>query len=140
VIPAVAQLPRTLNICAGIIFNSGKKFVRTILLIQTVYFLLFSVWPLVNIKSFQKNTGPKRDHWLVNTVSLLLISDCIVFIFSLITQALLLPVIVLAFVSAASLFVIDVWYVAKKKIAHVYLIDEAVEFSLFLAWMAALNK
>jgi hypothetical protein len=51
--------------------------------IQGVDWLLTGIWPLVSIGTFQAVTGPKTvnlvtgleaDHWLVNTVAVLIIS------------------------------------------------------------------
>lgn len=41
--------------------------------LQGFYFLLTVVWPLIDIESFMKVTGPKVDTWLVVTVSWLLL-------------------------------------------------------------------
>src|SRR5438094_9205499 len=49
---------------------------------QGLYYFLTGVWPLISISSFQFVTGPKThnwtgneaDHWLVNTVAVLVIA------------------------------------------------------------------
>lgn len=51
--------------------NSSNLF-SSLALIQAAYFILTGVWPLVNMDTFQKATGPKLDHWLVKTVGVLI--------------------------------------------------------------------
>jgi|SRR5690606_5608045 len=41
--------------------------------VQGLYFLITAIWPMLDIESFMKVTGPKTDVWLVISVSYLLI-------------------------------------------------------------------
>jgi len=55
---------------------------RIVCTIQGVYFLATAIWPLVHVYSFQAVTGRKTDnwtqeeidHWLLNTVSVLIVA------------------------------------------------------------------
>src|SRR5688572_1280353 len=70
--------------------REGSKTVgafRVLCLVQGFYFLVTGVWPLVSIDTFQAVTGPKTDHlvtgregdhWLVNTVAVLVTADALV--------------------------------------------------------------
>ena len=37
--------------------------------------MVFGAWPLVHMRSFEWVSGPKTDHWLVQTVAGLLIAN-----------------------------------------------------------------
>ena len=39
--------------------------------LQALYFLVTGIWPCLEIRSFQKISGPKTDIWLVKTVGVL---------------------------------------------------------------------
>ena len=44
---------------------------RKIAFAQGLYYTASGVWPLVNMRSFEAVTGPKRERWLVKTVGVL---------------------------------------------------------------------
>ncbi len=63
--------------------EAPSKGLRLLLWMQGVYFLLFGIGPLIDIRSFKMVTGEKTDHlvtgresdhWLVMTVGLLIVS------------------------------------------------------------------
>jgi hypothetical protein len=110
---------------------------KTILWLQTLYFFLLSVWPILHMQSFEKVSGPKKNDWLVKTVSVLLIADSICFASALFTDAVSLPVILLAITSAAALLLIDLIYVLKKNISRVYLFDAVIEFAFIFSLLIA---
>lgn len=104
---------------------------------QALYYIPFSVWGVVNIRSFMWVTGKKQDVWLVKTVCLLLIS-----VGAMIGRAgrkgRITPEIAgLGISSAASLTIIDIWYVAKGRIRWVYLLDAFANLGLIAGWIAA---
>jgi hypothetical protein len=111
---------------------------------QGAYWLITGVWPLVSIGSFQAITGPKTDHlvtgsesdhWLVNTVAVLIIANALVLLFAAIRKSVTPEVILLGIASALALTGIDIFYVARRTIAPIYLADAAVEIALILLWM-----
>ena len=105
---------------------------KTVLIIQSFYFALFSLWPLIHIKSFERVSGQKKEDWLVYTVSLLLIADAMTMGVALIADDLNLTVRVLALSSAAALIIIDVVFVYKGTLKKIYLADAFIEMIFLL--------
>src|SRR4029079_6858742 len=111
--------------------------------VQGLYFLATGIWPLVSIETFQLLTGPKTDHlptgseadhWLVNTVAVLVIAIGL----ALLTAAMRRPsteVVVLGAASALGLLAIDGIYVSRQVIPPIYLADAAAEVILVIGWM-----
>ena len=110
---------------------------RVVGLGQALYYIATGVWSLVSIDTFQKVTGPKTDLWLVKTVGVLVIViGGVVGIGS--TRRSTGPEIpMLAVGSAAGLTAIDVVYVAKRRIAPIYLLDALGEIALIIGWAMA---
>lgn len=114
---------------------------------QGCYFLATGVWPIVHIRSFKFVTGEKTDnlptgldadHWLVMTVSVLVIAVALSLLTAAWRRTSPLEVAVLAIGAAFGLTAIDVIYTARGVILPVYLIDAAVEVPLIAAWCVAL--
>jgi hypothetical protein len=114
---------------------------------QGVYFLLTGVWPLVSVESFQAVTGRKTDHlltgdeadhWMLNTISVLIIADAVVFLAAACRRQVSVDVILLGLASAVALSAIDVVYVARGTISAIYLADAAIEAVFIAAWTALL--
>lgn len=105
--------------------------------VQAGYFFLTGVWPIVHIKSFMAVTGPKTDIWLVKTVGVLVGVIGLAIALAAYRHELTPPIWLLAIGSAASLAVIDVWYVARGVIAKIYLLDALVEAVLIAGWLIA---
>ncbi len=102
------------------------------------FYLFTGVWPLLHIRSFEWATGPKTDRWLVKTVGALVSATGITLLMAARRQRVAPEVAALAMANAASLAVIDVVYVANKRIRPVYLLDAVVEVALLAAWARAL--
>jgi len=111
---------------------------KLLLYIQSFYFLITALWPLLHMRSFLKITGPKTDLWLVRTVAVLLLAISTCFFLSLLSGELSLPVRALAAVSAALLAMIDFYYSLKGTISKVYLIDGVLEILFLVAWIILL--
>lgn len=112
--------------------------------VQGLYYLVTGVWPLVSIDTFQAVTGPKTDHlvtgresdhWLVNTVGVLVIADALVLLFAAWRNRPSPEVVLLAVGSALGLAAIDVVYVARDVLRPIYLADAALEVVLVAAWL-----
>jgi hypothetical protein len=108
--------------------------------IQAVYDLATGIWGLVDIRSFQKVTGPKTDTWLVKTVSVL-----VIVIGGVISAAgrrgkITPEIVALAVGTNAGLTAIDLVYVAKRRISPIYLLDAIVELALIAAWWIAIRN
>ncbi len=108
--------------------NSGT--LKSILSAQGAYYLVTGVWPLVAMRSFERVTGPKTDKWLVKTVGVLVAAIG----GSLMVAGRRNPVSrearLLAAASAGGLALIDITYVAKRRIAPIYLLDALAEVAL----------
>jgi hypothetical protein len=105
--------------------------------VQGAWFAATGVWALVDIRSFQAVTGPKTDLWLVKTVGVLVTSIGATLLLAGSRRRIAPETAVLGATSAAALAGIEAWYVARKRIAKVYLGDAAVELGLAGAWLAA---
>jgi hypothetical protein len=112
--------------------------------IQGLYSLLTGVWPLADIASFQAVTGVKTDHlvtgrqsdhWLVNTVAVLLTANALVFLFAAWRGRPSPEVMLLAVASAIGLAAIDLIYVSRGVLAPIYLADAAIEFVFLGGWV-----
>ena len=108
-----------------------------IAIIQSAYYVLTGVWPLVHMRSFLAVTGPKTDLWLVRTVGLLVLVIGSAIGLAAWRGNVTLEILVLATGCALALTAIDVVYVAKRIISKIYLIDAVAEVILILAWAAA---
>jgi hypothetical protein len=104
---------------------------------QAAYFLATGVWPLINMRTFQAVTGPKLEHWLVKTVGATVAAIGA----SLWSAASSTPVrretIVLGVGTSAVLGAIDAWYVARRRISPVYLVDAAAQGAILAGWAKA---
>lgn len=98
--------------------------------LQALYYVVFGIWPLLHRESFQAVTGPKTDHlvtghegdhWLVNTVALLITSVGVVLLLAAWRQTVTLEISMLGALSALSLATIDVLYFFRNTISPVYL-------------------
>jgi len=118
---------------------------RTIATIQGVYFLATGIWPLVHVESFQAVTGRKTDnwtgseidHWLLNTISVLILSIAVPVLVAAWRNTITPEIIILAIGAALALTGVEFVYVARGVIARVYLADAAAEILLILLWLFA---
>jgi hypothetical protein len=101
---------------------------------QGATYLVTGLWPLVHMRSFEAVTGPKLEGWLVKTVGLLIGSIGAALLTSARSSAAARPVLVLGTTSAAVLAGVDVYYVAKRRIKPIYLLDAALELAFVVAW------
>jgi CBS domain containing-hemolysin-like protein len=114
--------------------------------VQGLYYLLTGIWPLLSIRTFQAATGRKTDnwtgresdHWLVNTVGVLVAAVGIALLVAAIRGRPIPETAALALASAVGLTAIDVVYVARRVIAPIYLLDATAEVVLFIAWVVFL--
>ncbi len=109
-----------------------------IALAQGIYFFISGVWPILNMKTFTKVTGPKTDLWLVKTVGLLLAVTGMVLIAAQIDDQINTPVILLAIGSALSLAIVEFVYVIKRVISPIYLVDAIIELILIAGWLVSI--
>ncbi|CAA9556667.1 MAG: hypothetical protein AVDCRST_MAG49-2992 [uncultured Thermomicrobiales bacterium] len=110
---------------------------RSIAAAHGVYYALTGVWSLVSIRTFEAVTGPKAERWLVKTVGVLVLVIGGVLLRAARRPRVSSDIALLAAGSAAGLAAIDVVYVAKRRIAPVYLLDALAEAILVAGWVAA---
>ncbi|HFK5529368.1 TPA: hypothetical protein ACGZ99_003449 [Elizabethkingia anophelis] len=113
---------------------------RIIPYIQGVYYILTGIWPLINIESFIRVTGPKTDIWLVQTVGLLLLPYGLL-CFYMANNTKKYPVIAIALaLCSLSLAGINVYYYMKHAINWVYSIDFIIEMIFLVYWILYISR
>ncbi|MEX2138130.1 MAG: hypothetical protein WD894_02630 [Pirellulales bacterium] len=108
--------------------------IRRLAAVQSAYFLLTGLWPLVHLESFLVVTGPKADIWLVETVGVLVAAIGAGLGLSAVRGRVTAEVIIVALASTLGLAIIDSIYVARGRIHAIYLLDVAVEAVLIAGW------
>jgi FtsH-binding integral membrane protein len=104
---------------------------------QGLYFALTGVWALFSIRTFMAVTGPKTDVWLVKTVGLLVLVIGAVLTMAGLRRRTTPENVLLAAGSASALTLIDVYYVSRRRISPIYLLDAVAE--IFLITLLALT-
>jgi hypothetical protein len=104
-------------------------------LTQGTYYLATGLWPILSICTFEAVTGPKTDRWLVKTVGVLVVVSGVVLMLAGFRREFGLEVVVLGVGGAIGLTGIDVWYVARKVVAPIYLLDAVAELILVTLWI-----
>jgi hypothetical protein len=99
--------------------------------------VITGLWPLVDIESFEKVTGPKTDDWLVKTVAVLVTVIGAVLGVAGLRRMVTPEVMMLGTGSAAGLAEIDVVYVSRRCIPPIYLLDALAECILIGSWLLA---
>ena len=106
---------------------------KTVITIQVIYYFITAIWPLLHIKSFEYITGPKKENWLVYTVSVLLLGYCGTVFYGMGNAN--FPsseLVVLSALNALGLMLIDIIFVVRKTISKVYLGDAVAELILLV--------
>ena len=102
------------------------------------FYAVSGLWPVINIRSFEWVTGPKVDRWLVKTVGLLLTAIGGVQIAAARRSEVPRELAILGVGSPLALLLIDLTYVAKRRISKVYLLDALAQAGLIGLWVAAI--
>jgi hypothetical protein len=112
---------------------------RAVAFMQGTFFVATGMWPIVDMRSFESVTGPKRDHWLVKTMGGLITVIGGSLLEAARSRSVRSPNIALAVGGAAALALSDVVYVRRRVISKVYLADAAAETAIIMLWMAAVR-
>ena len=104
---------------------------------QAAYFVGTGVWPLVSRRSFELVTGPKTDFWLAQTVGVVVTAIGASLGQAAARRRIAPELRTVAVASALGLGLVDVYFVARGRIARTYLIDAVAEAALVAAWLAA---
>jgi hypothetical protein len=105
---------------------------RAVMRIQSIYYVITGLWPLLSLRSFELVTGPKTDDWLVHMVGLLAAVIGIVLWVGARPMRPAGAVVLLAALSAASFAAIDLRYALPGQISAIYLADAVAEIALLL--------
>src|SRR3954454_11156548 len=108
----------------------ARRLART----HALYYAATGIWPLLDIHSFERITGPKVDRWLVKAVGPLVSAIWASRALAARDDPGRAETAVLATGSAAALGTIDAVYVAKRRISPVYLLDALAQAVLMVAW------
>ena len=104
--------------------------------LQAAYYLGTGAWPILHRRSFERLTGKKTDFWLAQTVGLTVMAIGAGLAQAAASGRRTQPpeLRTVACASAAGLALIDVVFVARKRISAVYLLDAVAELALIGAW------
>jgi hypothetical protein len=97
--------------------------------------VLFGLWPLVHMRSFELVSGPKTDDWLVRTVSGLMVANGFTQLTAEPTPAALAQTRLVGIGTAATFAAVDVVYATSGRISKVYLLDALLEAGWIAAWL-----
>jgi hypothetical protein len=96
------------------------------------------VWPLLHRPSFERVTGRKTDFWLAQTVGVTVLAIGAGLAQAAVGRRRLAPELrTVACASAAGLALVDIVFVARKRISPVYLLDAAAEAAFVASWAAS---
>ena len=105
----------------------------TVLLVQGGYYATTGIAPFVSREAFEAVTGPKRDWWLVQTVGAVVTAVGAGLIAAGARRRATPELVGIAAGCAAGLAVIDVYHVARGRIARSYLLDAACQSAALAA-------
>lgn len=119
-------------------YERGQLNGRHVAALQAVFYVGTGLWPLAHRRSFERVTGPKTDFWLVQTVGVTVASIGVGLAQAASRRR---PVArelrTVAVGSAIGLALVDLVFVARRRISWVYLLDATAETALIAAWAAA---
>jgi hypothetical protein len=110
---------------------------RMLAVTQAAYYAVTGLWPLLDISSFERVTGPKVDRWLVRTVGGLVTTIGASIAIAAREDPRRPETVCLAAGSAALLGAIDTIYAAKRRISPVYLVDALAQTLIVARWVRA---
>jgi hypothetical protein len=109
---------------------------RVVGALQSAYYLVTGIWPLVSLRTFERITGPKIDDWLVRTVGVLAATiGAVIGLRSVGARS--EPDPLLGVGSALAFAAVDTRYATTGRISKIYLADAAVELVIAAAWLLA---
>jgi hypothetical protein len=120
--------------------RANRRGERVLLGVQGGYFTLTGIWPILHLKSFELVTGPKTDHWLVQTFGALIFVIGIVFCHCAARPSYSWELPILAVGCAVALAICDTIFVLNHLISPIYLADAAVELLFAAAWSPLLAR
>ena len=114
---------------------------RHIAALQAAFYISTGLWPLLHRHSFERVTGPKVDFWLAQTVGATVAAIGAGLAHAASQRRNVMPELrTVAMTSAAGLMLIDLTFVARRRISPVYLVGAMAEAGLFAAWALAWSR
>lgn len=111
---------------------------RGVAALQAGYYIATGLWPLAHRRSFEQLTGPKTDFWLAQTVGVTVVAIGVGLAHAATSrQPVARELRTVAMGSAVGLALVDLVFVARRRVGPVYLADGAAETALLVAWQAA---
>jgi hypothetical protein len=108
---------------------------RRVAALQAAYYVSTGLWPLVHRGSFERLTGAKTDFWLAQTVGVTVAAIGVGLAQTATRRRPVPPELrTVACAGAAGLALVDVLFVARRRISAIYLVDAAAEVALIGAW------
>jgi hypothetical protein len=109
--------------------------------LQAAFYIGTGIWPIVDRRSFERVTGPKADFWLARTVGLN-VAAVGVGLAQAAARSRGVPreLRTVAATCAIGLALVDLVYVARGRIAKIYLADAAAELMLVGGWLLARDR
>ena len=99
------------------------------------YYVVTGVWPFVHLRSFAAVTGPKNELWMLKTFSALITAVGVALGRASASPAPTSEAGTLAVGSSIALGGADAWYVARRRISPVYLLDAAAQAALAATYL-----
>jgi len=111
---------------------------RRVAALHAAYYVSSGLWPLLHRSTFERLTGRKTDFWLAQTVGVTVsaIGAGLAHTASR-RQPVPAELRTVACAAAAGLALIDLFFVARRDISPVYLLDAAIEAALISGWAAS---
>jgi len=107
---------------------------RTLAVGQGVFYLLSGLWPMINLKSFEKVTGPKEDDWLVKTTGGLIAAAGATILSAGLRKDQPMET---AFIGGGHALVLGTsagYYASIGRVSKIYFLDAITEYALVGAW------
>ena len=101
---------------------------------HSAYYGITGSWPLVHMRSFEALLGKKREHWLVQTVSLLMLAVAGGLGSS--APSVPRPLALTAGLAAAGMGAIGLRYGSTGRISRLYVADALFQSALAAVWLA----
>jgi len=114
----------------------GRQAQGALALAQGAVFLTLGLWPIFDMRSFEKVTGPKTDYWLVKTVGLLLAATGGGLLYQS-AQRKDVPksLALVAATQALALGGVSSVYSLRGRISKIYLLDAVMESAFVASWI-----
>ena len=109
----------------------------TIAKLQGIFWAITGIWPMIHLDSFLWVTGPKKDIWLLYTVSVLILAIGLILLAAGYNRRVSQEIKWLGIGGALGLAFIDVYYSLQDVISNIYQYDALAELTIAILWFWA---